>query len=169
MSENVMKTVRIEKVTVNIGTGEGGERLERAVTLLERVTDGKAVKTKTMKRIPAFGVRPKAIIGTKVTLRGEKAEEFLKKALDAIEFTLKSKSFDNTGNFAFGVREYIDLPGIKYDPKLGIFGMDVCVTLSRPGYRVKMRRLNKAKVGKAHQVTKDEAVAFAKGLGVEIV
>lgn len=168
MSEK-MREVRLDKVTVNIGAGEGGERLERAVTLLERLTESKAVKTKTMKRIPAFGVRPKAIIGTKVTLRGAKADEFLKKALDAVEFRIKEKSFDKTGNFSFGIREYIDLPGIKYDPKIGIFGMDICVTLSRPGYRVKKRRIRTSKVGKAHQVTKQEAIEFAKGLGVEIV
>lgn len=162
-----MRTVKIEKVTVNIGAGEGGERLERAVTLLERLTEGKAVKTQTMKRIPTFGVRPKALIGTKVTLRGAKAEEFVKKALDAVEFKLKEKNFDVTGNFSFGVREYIDMPGIKYDPKIGIFGFDVCVTLGRPGYRVKARRMRPAKVGKNQRVTKEEAIEFAKGLGAQ--
>ncbi len=163
------REVRLEKVTVNIGVGEGGEKLERAVTLLERATEAKAVKTQTMKRIPAFGVRPKALIGAKATLRGKRAEEFLKRALDAIDFKVKENSFDETGNFSFGIHEYIDLPGLKYDPKLGIFGMDVCVTLSRPGYRVKRRSVRKSKVGKSHRVTKEEAKEFAKGLGVEIV
>jgi len=169
MTENPMKKIRIEKVTVNIGAGEGGEKLERAVTLIERATVSKSVKTKTFKRIPSFNVRPNSVIGAKTTLRGESAAEFLKRAFDAVENKVKAHCFDATGNFSFGVKEYIDLPGIKYDPKIGIFGMDVCVTLVRPGYRVKQRRIRTASVGKAHRITKDEAMAFVKGMGVEIV
>ncbi len=168
--ENPMKEPVIEKVTINIGVGEGGERLEKAVKLLEKLTGKKPVKTKTMKRIPAFGIRPRMFIGAKVTLRGKDAIEFLKKAFAAVENKIKASSFDNFGNFSFGIKEYIDIPGMKYDPEIGIFGMDICVTMGRRGYRVKRRRIKRAKVGKAHLLTKDEAIKFIKErFGVEVV
>ena len=105
-----MREPRIEKVTINIGVGESGEKLEKAAALLEKLTGRKPVKTKTMKRIPAFGIRPKMFIGVKVTLRGREAEEFLKKAFEAVGNRIKASSFDPLGNFSFGIKEYIDIP-----------------------------------------------------------
>jgi len=116
--------------------------------------------TMSFKRIPDFGVRPKTNIGAKITLRGSDAETFLKRALEAIDRRLTERNFDNHGNFSFGIKEHIDIPGVKYDPTTGIIGMDVCVTLERPGYRIKRRRLGKAKVGKHHRLTKEDAIKF---------
>ena len=108
-----------------------------------------------------MGIRPGLPIGGKVTLRG-------KDALDFIDLTLKAKNnkikrnLSNEGVFSYGIHEYLDVPGIKYDPNLGIRGFDVCVSLKRKGYRVKQRKYNIAKVGKKHRITKDEAIEFAK-------
>jgi len=153
---NPMKQIRLEKVTINIGAGEAGSKLETAKKLLEKLSGKKIVVTTTHKR-STFGVAKNRPIGVKVTLRGEKAREFLKNALKANENRLSPDQFDKNGNFSIGVKEYIDLPGIKYDPEIGILGMDVCATLSRPGYRISRRMIRPKKIGKAHRITQDEA------------
>ena len=161
---------RIEKVVVNISVGKSGEPLERASTVLKKLTGQKPCKRKTKKTIRDFGIRKGEPIACLVTLRKERAIEFLKKAFEAIDNKLSEKCFDEHGNFAFGIKEHIEIPGMKYDPELGIFGMDVCVSLSRPGNRIKHRRIErKKKVGKNHQLTTKEAMLFIKELtGVEI-
>ena len=73
---------------------------------------------------------------------------------------LNKKCFDNQGNFGFGIHEYIDLPGVKYDPALGVKGFDVLVTLERPGFRIKRRKVQGKKVGKNHVIAKSEAIQF---------
>ncbi len=60
-----------------------------------------------------------------------------------VDNKVSKKSFDVRGNFAFGLKEHIEIPGVKYDPEIGIFGMDVCVSVNRPGQRVKIRRKQK--------------------------
>ena len=107
-------------------------------------------------------MRPGLEIGTKVIVRRTKAVELLKNLLKAKGNKLKESNFDNTGNLSFGVEEYIDIPGVKYDPKIGMRGLDVCVTLERPGYRVKKRRVRPAKLGKNQAIQKQEAVEFIK-------
>lgn len=164
-----MQSPVIEKVTVNIGVGEGGEKLEKAVALLEKLTGKKPARTKTMKRIPSFGIRPKMFVGAMVTLRGQLAEDFLKRALAAKEGRLSIKSIDDKGNFSFGIKEYIDIPNVNYDPDIGVFGMDVCVTVGRKGYRVKRRRVKRSRVGTSHIFTREESVKFLKErFGVEV-
>lgn len=168
--ENKMKEIRIEKVTLNIGVGKTGEELEKASTILRTLTNVKPVLTVAKVKQPTWGIREGLTIGTKVTLRGKKAEEFLKEAFVAIDKKLKKRSFDKFGNFGFGIKEYIDMPKAKYDPKLGIKGFDVLVTLERPGYRVKKRKVKKSKVGKKQLITPEMAMNFIKEkFGVEIV
>lgn len=167
---NRMTEPRIEKVTINFAAGEGGERLDKAITIIREITGRTPVKTMTFKRIPDFGIRPKTVVGCKLTLRGKEAEEFLSKAFTAVEKKLKETVFDTTGNFSFGIKEHIDLPGADYNPALGIIGMDICVTLERPGYRVKRRSLKKKPVGSRHKLTRKEAMEFVKNkFGVSIV
>ena len=153
---NKMREIRLEKVTINIGVGEAGPKLEMAKKLLEKISEEKVVITKTHKR-STFGVAKKRPIGVKITLRGEKAKEFLINTLKAKDNRINPDQFDGNGNFSIGVKEYIDLPGVKYDPEIGIMGMDVCVTLVRPGFRVKNRKIRSKKVGKKHRITKEEA------------
>ncbi|MEW6328938.1 MAG: 50S ribosomal protein L5 [Candidatus Micrarchaeota archaeon] len=157
-----MSEVRIDKVTLNIGVGEGGQKLENAKILLERLSGRKAVPTAARVRNPVFKIRKGEPIGAKVTLRRGAALEFLKKSLDAVDSKLPARVFDNSGNFAFGIREYIDFPGAKYDPKIGILGFDVCVTLAKPGKRVEARRRARARIPRAHRVRKEEAMEFLR-------
>ena len=157
-----MQGIRIEKVTVNIGVGSPGERLDFAKELLSKLSGKKPVETTAKKRNPVWKLRVGLPIGTKVTLRGKGAEEFLGKALTAKKKTLNSTNFDKTGNFSFGVAEYIDFPGAKYDPRIGMFGFDISVSLTRPGKRVQYRRIRPSKVGKRQRISKDNAIEFAK-------
>ncbi len=161
-NENAMREIIIDKVTVNIGTGSPGERLEAAKSLIERLTGRKPIETMARRRDPVFKLRKGLHIGTKVTLRGNAAMEFLNKALTARKRMLKTENFDRTGNFTFGIAEYIDFPGAKYDPKIGMYGFDVCVTLKRRGKRIAMRKIGRSKVGKQHVVKKEDAIEFAK-------
>ena len=157
-----MREILVDKVTVNIGVGSPGERLDYAKDLLSRLTGGTPIETLAKKRNPVFKLRVGLPIGAKVTLRKKTAYDFIEKALIANKRVLRSGNFDKHGNFSFGVREYIDFPGAKYDPKIGMFGFDVCVTLKRRGKRVQERRLKSTIVGKKHMIKKEEAVGFAR-------
>ncbi len=158
----MMKNIRIEKVTLNIGTGKDQVKLEKGINLLKNITELKPVKTFTSKRIPEWGLRPGLPIGCKLTLRKKKSVEILKRLLDVKDFKLKKSQFDNNGNVSFGIHEYIDIHGVKYDPKIGIMGLEVCVTLERPGFRVKRKRTGKKKISKKHKINKEEAIEFMK-------
>ena len=165
---NPMRKIQIEKITINIGCGDAGEKLERAKSLLEKLTDKKIVITKTHNRT-TFGAAKGRPIGCKITLRGKDAEDFLKKAFDALDNKLSKSVFDAQGSFSFGIREHIDIPGVRYDPEIGIFGMDVCVTLERPGFRIKRKRI-KSKVGRKHLIKPEDAIEWvSKSYGVEVI
>lgn len=169
IQENPMREVRIGKVVINIAVGKSGERLEKAAKLLEMITGQKPSRRKAKKTIRGFGIYRGEPIAVVTTLRKKKALEILKLLLQAKGSTLKASSFDERGNVSFGIKEHIDIPGMKYDPEIGIFGMDVCVQLERPGYRVARRKRARSKVGKNHLVTKEEAINFFRNvLGVEV-
>lgn len=157
---NPMKSIRIGKVTLNIGAGKDQARLERGMALLNAIADATPVKTTTNKRIQEWGLRPGLPIGCKLTLRKNKAIKMLPRLLDAVENRLREKQFDGNGNIAFGISEYIEIPGVKYDPKIGIMGLEVCITLERPGYRIKKRRLLVRKIPARHRISKQEAIDF---------
>ena len=168
--EQPMLKPKIEKVVVNLNVGKSGEPLDKASRVLKELTDQNPIKTKAKKTIRDFGIRQGEPIAAVVTLRKQKAIDFLKKVLPVLENKISLSSFDKQGNFAFGIKEHIEIAGVKYDPDIGIFGMDVCVSLSRPGYRVKNRRKEKAKIGPKHVLTPEESVVFVKQtLGVEVV
>ncbi|MEM5882910.1 MAG: 50S ribosomal protein L5 [Candidatus Aenigmatarchaeota archaeon] len=169
MKENPMREIRIEKVTLNVGCAADLQKIERAKRLLEYLTQRKPVVTKS-KRRSTFGVAKGKPVGVKVTLRKKKALEFLKKALEAVDKKLEASKFDNNGNFSFGIKEYIEIPGVKYSHEIGMLGLDVCVTLERPGFRIKRRRIQKRKIPKEHRITREEAMEWVKkNLGVEVV
>ncbi|MEM4137635.1 MAG: 50S ribosomal protein L5 [Candidatus Anstonellaceae archaeon] len=170
-TQNPMRQIVIEKVTLNIGVGQAGVELENAKLLLSRLTSRKPVETLAKVRNPVFHIKKGDPIGTKVTLRNQEAVEFLKKALKVKEFKLSKKNFDKFGNFSFGIPEYIHFPGIKYDPKIGIIGFDVCVSLKRKGgWRTKNKKIKKSKISKKHLITKEEGIEFVKkNFGVEII
>jgi large subunit ribosomal protein L5 len=168
--ENPTLKPKIEKVVVNISVGKSGEPLEKASKVLKQLTGQTPCKRKAKKTIRDFGIRKGEPISCIVTLRKQKAIEFLKKVLPVIDNKISKERFDNYGNFSFGIKEHIEISGVKYDPDIGIFGMDVCVSLCRPGYRVKNRRRRKTQIGAKHILTPEEAMVFVKdSLGVEIV
>ncbi len=157
-----MRTPKIGKVVVNIAVGNSGEKLGKAETLLERLTGRKPVRTVSKHKIPSWNLKRGEPIGCKVTLRYKDAEEFLKRGFSAKDNKIMESNFDKCGNFSFGVAEYIDIPGIKYDPDIGIFGMDFTVTMERPGYRIKRRCLKTVRVSGRHLLTKEESIEFIK-------
>ena len=161
-TENPMRKPRIEKVVINCSVGRSGEPLEKAMKILEELTGQKPCIRKAKKTIRDFGIRRKEPIACVVTLRGEKARAFLSRALQAVDNRISKSSFDQYGNFTFGIKEHIDIPGTKYSPELGIIGMDVSVVMERPGYRVKRRRRARSKVGSEHLLSPDEVISFIR-------
>ncbi|MFA4934699.1 MAG: 50S ribosomal protein L5 [Candidatus Methanoperedens sp.] len=165
-----MRTPSIGKVTVHIGTGESGERLTTAEKLLETIVKQKPVRAIAKKTLPTFSIKKKEPIGCKVTLRGNNASEFLKTALKIIDNRLNASQFDENGNFSFGIEEHTDFPGMKYDPSIGIYGMDVNVALKRPGYRIRTRKIERHKLPQNHRLKKDDAISFLKEkYGAEVI
>ena len=164
-----MRGLHIGKVVVNISAGQSGEPLDKAMTILQSLTGQQPSTRRAKQTIRTFGIRKGEPIACIVTLRGERAEVFLKQAFAGIRNRLNMRSFDQQGNFGFGIKEHIDIPGQRYDPNLGIIGMDVMATVERPGYRVSRRRRMNTRVGHSHRVTREESIEFIKqSFGVEV-
>ncbi len=95
---------------------------------------------------------------------------FLKDAFWVRESILPEYSFDAQGNLSFGISDYTDFPNQKYDPDIGIFGMDINVVLERPGHRVSRKRRNKSRIPKSHMIGRDESKEwFVDKFGLNIV
>ena len=168
--KNPMKKPFLEKIVLNIGVGAGGEELEKAVTVLEQITGRTPVKTVSKVNVKEFNLRIGRPIGCKITIRGKEAERLLKRLLLVNNNKILRKSFDNYGNFAFGVDEHIKIPQTEYEASLGLWGLDVCGRLARPGMRVKYRRKARSKIPKHHYISRAEAHYFLKqNFGVGIV
>jgi len=158
--QNPMKGVVITKVVINIGAGQAGEHLQRAERVITLLTNRKPVRTYAKATNKDLGVRKGMPIGCKTTLRGPETSEFIKKALWIRSNKLPHYCFDTSGNLSFGVSDYTDFEGMRYDPDIGIFGLDINVVLERKGYRVARRRRKRARVGHSHRVTREEATRF---------
>ncbi len=164
-TSNSMRSIRIEKITLNMGCGTT-VKTDDAKFIIETLSSKKAVITRTKKRT-TFNVPKNKAIGAKVTIR-EGCEEFLKRILEAKEMRLTESCFDMNGNVNFGIKEYIEVPGMEYEPKIGILGFNVCVTLERPGFRIKKKKIAR-KIGKHHKITKDESIKYMReNFGVEV-
>ncbi len=153
-----MRGPRVEKVVVNMSIGRGGTELEHAESILESITGQQPVRTEAKRTIPAFDLRQGVPIGAKVTLRGDRAEAFLETALELV--TLSPRQFDETGNVSFGISEHTDFPGQEYDPMIGLYGMDVTINLTRPGYRVAKRDRGTQSIPEQHRLTPSEAASY---------
>ncbi len=166
--KNPMRNIKIVGITLNIGAGKNEDLLKKGLILLKKLSPLTPVKTVTKKRIPNWGLRPGLVIGCKVTIRND-PELLLKRLLAAKSNRLPRNCFDSQGNLSFGIPEYIDIEGLEYDPQLKIIGLEVAVTLERPGYRIKRRKLRQVPVGKNHRIINEEAIAFMEEkLGVEV-
>ena len=157
-----MKRISIDKIVINIGVGKSGEPIEKAKKALLELTGQQPAVRGAKKTVRDFGIHKGEPIGAIVTLRREPALEFLKRVIAAKKNVLKASSFDNYGNISLGIHEHIDIPGTKYNPEIGIFGMDVNVVLSRPGYRIARKSRKSAEIGRTHRINKEEAIDFFK-------
>ncbi|WP_188680479.1 50S ribosomal protein L5 [Thermogymnomonas acidicola] len=166
-----MQEIVIDKVVVNIGVGQAGDRLNKAARVVEMLTNRKPVFTTAKRTVRDFNVRKGLQIGVKVTLRKNDAVEFLKKALYAKGYKIPHYSFDRQGNAYFGIADYTDFKGMKYDPEIGIFGMDIAVVLKRRGgYRLERRRVNRKHLPSKIRVTREESMEFLeKNFNVQVV
>ncbi|MBA7697924.1 hypothetical protein ES703_106596 [subsurface metagenome] len=168
--ENPMKRPFLEKMVLNIGVGAGGEELERAVAILETITGKKPVKTISKKNVKEFNLRKGRPIGCKVTVRGKDAEKLLKRLIIVNNNKMLRKSFDNYGNFGFGITEHISIPGVEYDAQTGLWGLDIMGRIVRPGMRVRYRRKQRSKIPKHHYVSRDEAQYYLEKIfNIQIV
>jgi large subunit ribosomal protein L5 len=164
-----MREPFIAKVVVDICTG-GGEELTRAATILEQLTGQNPIQSRARQTVRDFGIRRNEPIAVRVTLRHDRAEKFLRRAMKAKDDVLLLKNWDDDGNFAFGISEHINIPDVKYDPQLGVQGMNITVCLERPGYRIKRRRRQKTKIPYRHRLTAEESMVFVKNkFGIEIL
>ncbi len=164
---NVMEEPQIEKVILSVGAN--GEELDKGVKLLSRISGKKPIKTKSNKRIPTLGVSPGMEIGCMVTIRGEKAIEILKNLLDAEENAIRERKISKN-TFSFGIEEYIEIPGIEYQRDIGVLGLNVTVTFKKPGRRVSVRKIKRAKIPEKQNVRKEEIIDYLENkLDVEII
>jgi large subunit ribosomal protein L5 len=133
---NPMQVPRLEKVVVNMGLGEAinnGKVLDASVDQLAQITGQKPVVTKARKSIANFKLRQGQSIGAMVTLRGDRAYEFLDRLMNIAlprvrDFKgVSPKAFDGKGNYTLGVREQIIFPEINYDNVEKIKGMNITV------------------------------------------
>ena len=165
-----MQKPYIDKVVVNIGVGQAGEELVKASKVLEDLTQTHPVILKAQKNVKEWGVRKGQSIATKVTLRGDKAMDIIKRTLFPTDNRILKRAFDNRGSVSWGVDEHIKIPGVKYDPELGIFGFSISVKVVRPGFRIKTRKKFRRKIGRNHYLTKGETIFFMESVvGAEVV
>lgn len=134
--KNIMEVPRVEKVVVNMGLGEAIQNikvLESAVEELSRITGQKAVITKARKSIASFKLREGMPIGTMVTLRRERAYEFLDRLINVAlprvrDFKgVSPKAFDGRGNYTLGIREQLIFPEIDLDKIEKVKGLNITI------------------------------------------
>ena len=168
--ENTMKKITVAKVVLNMGVGKSGEPIERAKRALQQIS-GQQPSTRNAKATQRdWGVHKGEPIGVAVTLRKQPAIELIKRLIAAKGNQLKSSSFDNFGNVSFGIKEHIDIQGVKYDPTIGIVGLNISISLARPGFNIRFRSKHKASVGQHHRIKSDEAKEFlTREFGVQVV
>ena len=168
-TESPMRKITLDKIVLNMGVGKSGDIIEIAKRALEQIAGKKPATRNARETQRDWGVRKGEPIGVAVTIRGKDAVILLKRLLEAKGNTVKGKSFDNFGNFSFGINEHIDIPDVKYEPSIGILGLGISIALTRPGYGIRKRSKHKASIGKSHIITNQEAKDYlVKEFGVTV-
>ena len=155
-----LRKPRLAALIINSCVGESGPRFERAKEILRQITNKEPVERYAKKTVRGFGIRKGENIAVKVTLRNSKARDIIERLMIERDYKILKKSFDDHGNVSFGVSEHINVPGMKYDPNIGIFGFDVSIRLVRPGYRVRTRKIKRARIPRKQYVSKEETMLF---------
>ncbi|MEK6871711.1 MAG: hypothetical protein AABX16_02305 [Nanoarchaeota archaeon] len=151
---NIMRDISIEKMVIHCGGID--EKLERSVKLLQKITKEKVFIKKSTKRIPDFGISPGKKSGCKVTIRDkEKITQYLKRFFSAIDSKLSGRQFTEN-QLCFGIKEYIEVPGLDYDREIGILGFEVMLVFKRAGKRTTLRKIKAGKFPRRQQVTPQE-------------
>jgi large subunit ribosomal protein L5 len=155
--ENPMRKIRMEKVVLSCGAV--GDDLEKSKKLLEFLSGMKPQVIASTKRIPTFSVRPGLEVGTRVTLRGEKAVELLRKLLGGVDNLLRKKQVAENG-FSFGIREYIEIPGFEYQREIGIRGLNITVVFTRAGFRISRVKRKSGRLPKKQRISPEEIIKY---------
>ena len=161
--DNAMRKVLCDKLVINIAVGESGDRLTKAVRVLQQLSDQTPVENYARYTVRTFGIRRNEKIACHVTVRGEKAMDLIERGLKITDYMyeISAKHFSASGNFGFGVNEHIDL-GLKYDPATGIYGMDFYVVLKRAGYNVATKKAKRGRIAPSHRVTREDAMEWVR-------
>ncbi len=162
MTENPMRTVYLEKVVINMGVGLNENMVDNAKALIKKLTNHNAGTTVSKRRDPELKLKKGQKIGAVSTIRGKEAFEFLKRALDANNNVLGKNAIANN-SLNFGVKEYIYFAGVKYDPKIGIMGLNVNAAFARKGARISNRKRKTSRPSLKHsKITREEISAYLK-------
>merc|ERR1711965_150218 len=159
--DNTNRDVICDKLIINIAVGESGDRLTKAVRVLQQLSDQTPVENVARYTVRTFGIRRNEKIATHVTVRGDKALDLIERGLKITDYEISAKHFSDSGNFGFGVNEHIDL-GLKYDPATGIYGMDFYIVLKRAGFNVPKKKAKRGRMGVQHRVTKEDAMEWVR-------
>jgi large subunit ribosomal protein L5 len=162
LQQNPMRRIKVGKVVVNIGLGKSGEAIERGKKVLQQVTGQTPTQTRARRAVRDFGIHKGEPIGVVVTVRGGGTATLIEKLLAARDKRLQESCFDSRGSVSFGIKEHIEIPGIRYDPEIGILGLNVSILLERPGFSVARRGRRTSRVGKSHLVSREEAIQYFK-------
>lgn len=158
--KNKMQEIELEKMVLNCGGTE--DKLEKSIKLLTLITKRKVDVRISTKRIPTFNISPGKKSGCRVTIR-DKNEiiTLLKRFFAAVDNKLSRKKIVNN-HFSFGIKEYIEIPGLEYNREIGILGFEADVSFKRKGKRVKLKKIKQGKYPKRQEVTKEEIIDFLK-------
>merc|ERR1712032_1051403 len=141
-----MNYLQVDKLIINVCLGENGSKLSKIFSVIENFCGQFPNYSRARYSIKDFKIRRNDFISIDTSLRGEKVNNVLDILLKTLEYELIDSNFCKNGGLNFGIEEYIDL-GIKYDPFVGIFGLDLNILLIRVGIRLKRRKWSPRSVG----------------------
>jgi len=150
--KNIMREIEIEKMIIHCGGVD--DKLERSVKLLKKITNRIVFIKKSSRRIPAFGISPGKKSGCKVTIRdNNQIKDLLRRFFSAVNNRIKFKQITEN-QVCFGIKEYIEVPGLDYEREIGILGFEVMIVFKRMGKRVNMKKIKRGKYPRKQYVSR---------------